>query len=125
MKSQKQLQVAEQIKRNIAEILAEDNILSTPGIFLTVTKADVSPDIKNAKIYINIFGNSDKEKLFTRIKGLAPYFRGQLSKKVNIRHTPELTFILDNTGHEASKIAKLISKEKKNWESDLKNHKEE
>ncbi len=122
-KSQKQLQIAEQIKRHIAQILAEDNNVLQPGIYLTVTKADVSPDIKNVRVFVNVFGNSDKEKLFTRLNGLAPYFRGQLSKKIHVRHTPELIFIPDESGHEATKIAKLISKEKNKWESDLKNHK--
>ena len=115
IKSQKQLQIAEQIKRNIAEILAQDNILSIPGIFLTVTKADVSPDIKNVKIHVNIFGNTDKEKLFIRLNGLAPYFRGQLSKKLNIRHTPEISFILDSSGDNLAKIDKLINEEKKKF----------
>jgi ribosome-binding factor A len=114
-KSQKQLQIAEQVKRNIAGILAEDNNLSLPGIYLTVTKADVSPDIKNAKIFVNVFGNTDKEKLFVRLNGLAPYFRSQLSKKLTTRHTPELVFILDDSGDEATKIGKLIIEEKKKF----------
>lgn len=115
-KSQKQLQVAEQIRRNIAEIFADDHNLSIPGVHFTITKADVSPDVKNAKVFVNIFGTIDKAKLIAQINKSSAYFRGRLSKVMQIRHTPELLFILDDAADQANKINKLIEEEKKKFD---------
>ena len=58
-KSQKQLQVGENVKRIIADIFLNEDIIKDKSINIAVKRADVSPDMKNAKIFIAIIGDCD------------------------------------------------------------------
>ncbi|MFT6219714.1 MAG: ribosome-binding factor A [Myxococcota bacterium] len=114
-KSQRQLQIAEQIKRIFAEIFLQDNLLSNKKIHITILQADVSPDGKNAKIFINVFGCDDDKKITAELKQITPYLRGKISAKINLRHTPELRFIIDKTEAHANKIEDLLAQEGKKF----------
>lgn len=114
-KSQRQLQIGEQIKRILAEIFLQDNKFSLPGVYITIAQADISPDAKNAKIFINIFGQCNSKKIIDELNQIAPYLRSKLAKNINLRYTPELSFILDDTSSEVSKIEDLLNKEAKKF----------
>ena len=114
MKSQRQLQVGQLIKKYISEIFLRDDLLSTSKAFITVAEADVSPDIKMAKIFLNIFGTTKTKEIIDKLNAASGYFRHKLSSKITSRNVPELTFILDDTANKAGKIEALISSEAKN-----------
>ncbi len=114
-KSQRQLQIGEQIKRIIAEIFLQDNVLAIKNGYITILQADISPDAKNAKIFIDIFGEVDRKKILQDLKQIAPYLRSKLANKINLRYTPELTFLLDETFKEANRIDDLLNQESKKF----------
>jgi ribosome-binding factor A len=114
-KSQRQLQIGEQIKRILAEIFLQDNVLAIKNGYITILQADISPDAKNAKIFIDIFGDTDRKKILQDLKQIAPYLRSKLANKINLRYTPELTFLLDETFREASRIDDLLNQEAKKF----------
>ena len=112
MKSQRQLQIGEVIKRNISEIFLREDILSLPGSYVTILEADVSPDAKNVRIYIDIFGNEKiHEKIVEKLNAMVPHFRYLLAKKITSRGVPELKFILDKTAQNVTKIESLLAVE--------------
>ena len=112
MKSQRQLQIGENIKRNMSEIFLREDILTVPGSYITILEADVSPDAKNARIYIDIFGNDAvHQKIVTKLNEMAPYFRHLMAKKVMLRVVPEITFVLDRTQKKALDLESLIASE--------------
>lgn len=117
--SQRQLQVGEQIKRILAEMLLQDDHFGGHNAYITISKADVSPDVKNAKIFVNVFAQKDAKvdtkKIIERLNGLAGYWRGKLAHRIKLRFTPELVFILDDAGSEADKIEQLIHEESKKF----------
>lgn len=114
MKSQRQLQIGENIKRIISEIFFREDIATIPGCFVTVLEADVSPDAKNVKIFVDIFGNdAQHHEVIDKLNKLAPHFRYQLAQKITLRVVPEISFILDNTGSRVQKIESLIELENK------------
>ncbi len=116
MKSQRQLQIGENIKRNISEIFLRDDILTVPGSYITVLEADVSPDAKNVKVYIDIFGNEPiHSKIVKKLNEMAPHFRHQLAKRIVSRVVPEIVFILDRTQDKALSLEALIAQEAKNF----------
>jgi ribosome-binding factor A len=111
-KSQRQLQIGENIKRLMSEIFMRDDILTIPGSYITILEADVSPDAKNVKIFIDIFGNEKIHKdIAKKLNDMAPRFRHELSKKVVLRVVPEIKFVLDKTQDNALSIEELIAKE--------------
>lgn len=116
MKSQRQLQIGENIKRIMSEIFLRNDILSVPGSLITVLEADVSPDAKNVKIYIDIFGNdSMHKKIVDALNVAAPHFRHELAKKISLRVVPEIEFLLDKTQQNAMNLEALIESESKKY----------
>lgn len=78
---------------------------------ISVTSADVAPDLKSAKIYISIF-DTDKErcaKSFDIICANAGFIRHELAKVMHIRTVPELRFHLDGSMEYGTKIDKILS----------------
>ena len=114
-KSQRQLQIGEQIKRILAEIFSQESALVIKNGYITILQADISPDAKNAKIFIDIFGGSDNKKILQDLRQIAPYLRSKLANKINLRYTPELTFVLDETFKTAGKIEDLLNEEAKKF----------
>ncbi len=84
------------------------------GSFISVTGADVTPDFKYAKIYYSVLGIDDDPEAAKEIaKGLRSaqgFMRGQLAKSLNLRVTPELTFVPDESMKRGVEIAAMINK---------------
>ncbi len=114
-KTQRQLQVGEQIKRVLAEIFLEDNMLEIKNGHITVLQADISPDAKNAKIFLAVFGQVDGKKIVKSLNQASAYLRGKLSQKIDLRYTPELMFMLDLSQNEVAKIENLLKEEAKKF----------
>ena len=84
------------------------------GAFISVTGADVTPVFKYAQIYYSVLGmDGDREAEKELAKGLrsaAGFCRGQLAKTLNLRVTPELTFVPDESMKRGVEIAAMINK---------------
>jgi ribosome-binding factor A len=77
---------------------------------LTVTNVKVSPDLKNAKIYLSVFDKEKREMVLEKIKGSTGYIRSELAHRIRIRYVPELRFFIDDTLDYVEKIENLIKK---------------
>jgi ribosome-binding factor A len=125
-KSQRQLQIGENIKRILADIFLRNDISTAKNCYITITEADISPDAKNAKIYIDIFHLTQKnetdhnESYFAKIEKeiikqlnqMAPVFRHQLAQKIELRMVPEINFLIDKSQNNLENIEKIIAEEK-------------
>ena len=78
---------------------------------ISVTEADVAPDLKSAKIYLSIFDtNEEKSKnSFQIIKNNAGYIRHELSQVMHLRTVPELRFLTDESMEYGAKIDKILN----------------
>ena len=78
----------------------------------SITKADVSKDLKNAKVFVSVFStNSQKAKAtFDAIVSDAKRIRYELAQSMNIRSVPELHFIYDDSMEYSQKISGLLHK---------------
>jgi ribosome-binding factor A len=84
----------------------------------SVVSVEVSPDLKTAKVYISVLGDDEsKESTRRGLKSAASYMRGQLAKTLNLRNTPELTFIIDSSIEYGVHMSKLIAEVNKNASS--------
>ena len=102
---------AEDIKREISYLISHE--VKDPRIssLLSVTGVDLSKDYKYAKVYISLFGDAEgREDSFKALKSAEGFLSHEISKKVKLRFTPKLTFLLDNSLDNASKIDSLIKK---------------
>ena len=115
-KSQRQLQVNERVKRAMAEIFSNSGLTTIMGGYVTILEADSSPDMKNCKIFLNIFGADDKKtQILERLNGAAPRMRAELGKELTMRSTPEIRFVFDESAQNAIAMDGLLSKESKNF----------
>ena len=76
--------------------------------FVTVTGCDISSDLSYAKVYVTVLDDKKKESTLEALNGAKGFIRGELSKRVDIRHTPELKFLYDNSIDYGKKIENLI-----------------
>jgi ribosome-binding factor A len=102
--------LAELIKEEISRIIRED--ISDPRIgFISITDVDVSPDLKNAKIFVSILGNEDNKKEgMEGLQSATKFIRGKLSPLINTRIMPEIKFIRDDSLEKGSKVLNIISR---------------
>lgn len=100
--------VEELIVREVSEILRRE--VKDPRIgFVTVTEAEVSPDLRQARVFVSVLG-SDEERAAT-LRGLnsaAGFIRGQFGKRVTMRVIPEFTFKLDTAIERGARIFELL-----------------
>lgn len=99
-----------------AQIIREIKDPRVSGMMLTVMNCDVSADLKFAKIYYSVYGECDEKELAKGLKSAAPFLRSQLAQRLNLRITPELTFVRDDGvkhGAEISAILKTLEPELK------------
>ena len=96
--SVKNIRVNSEVLREMSMIIRED--LKDPRIhpMTSVMAVEVTPDLKFAKIFVSVMGDEEaQEKTMQGLKKSASFARHQLAERMNLRYTPELTFILDNS----------------------------
>ena len=77
--------------------------------FISITAADCTPDLKFAKIYYSVMGG-DKKEVGKGLKAAAGFIRRELANSLNLRITPELTFIADDSVAYGAHIASILNK---------------
>ena len=112
--SQRQLRVGELIKQSLGQIFLRDEaklpVLETKNI--TVTEVRMSPDLKNARAYVIPLGGKDSEETVHILTKFSHLIRKALSKKIEIKFLPRVSFVSDKSFDYAEKIEKLIQKNK-------------
>ena len=78
------------------------------GVILTVTGADVTADLKYAKIFYSVMGEYDEKELKRGLRSAAPFVRSRLAQSLNLRQTPEINFVFDDSVGRGAHIADLI-----------------
>jgi ribosome-binding factor A len=113
--------VGDQIKEEIADILMRR--IKDPRIgFVTITDVSIAPDLKNATVFVSVFG-TDKDKSLSGLKSATPVIRAELGKRMRLRIVPELLFRYDpavEQGAHMMELLKSIEDERKKNDDDEK-----
>ena len=110
--STRQLKVAAQIKRDMAEIIRAKGMAAFDGALVSVSGVKISPDLSQAKIYVSIFPSSKSETVMEIIGDQSRSLRGELGRRVGkqLRIVPELQFFLDDSLDYVEHIEELLKK---------------
>ena len=110
------LRVGELVKQNLGELFIrnEAKIPSINSKLITVTEVRMTPDLKTARVYVIPLGGIDTKETVKILTEFSHLVRKALSKRLDIKFLPKLTFIEDNSFEYAEKIEKLIRKNKDN-----------
>lgn len=98
-----------EVHRVMAEIIRAD--IKDPRIapMTSVVEVQVAPDLKTCKAWISVMGDEQVQKdTLAGLRSAEGYIRSQLAKKINLRNTPEITFIMDQSIAYGVNMSKLI-----------------
>ena len=114
--SQRQLRVGELVKQNIGELFIrnEAKIPLINSKLITVTEVRMTPDLKTARVYVIPLGGIGTKETVRILTEYSHLVRRALSKRLDIKFLPKLTFVEDNSFEYAEKIEKIIKKNKEN-----------
>ncbi len=100
--------VAQQIQRTLAMYL-EKNRIETGGGMLTISSADVSPDLKHARVFVTLLGNDAPiQPVLDRLNSDTTTYQRYLASNLKLRVTPKLHFEYDTVLERANRITDLI-----------------
>ena len=113
--------INEELKKVISNIISVD--LKNPHLtgLITVTKVDTSPDLKIAYVYVSMIGARSNKENLSILKKASGFVRSSLARKVNLRTTPEIVFMFDESIEYGAKIDEIL----KNITKDMKKDKGE
>ena len=114
--SQRQLRVGELVKQNLGELFIrnEAKIPLINSKIITVTEVRMTPDLKTARVYVIPLGGEGTKETVRILTEFSHLVRRALSKRLDIKFLPKLTFVGDNSFEYAEKIEKIIKKIKEN-----------
>lgn len=108
MPSRRMERLAEAVKQEVSKIILYE--LKDPRVsFVTVTKAEITPDLKRAKVYISILGDdATQKKTLIGLERARGFIQTTVGSRLQIRYTPLLTFCLDESIKKSAHISRLI-----------------
>ena len=110
--STRQLKVAREIQKDLAEIIRGKGMAAFGGAMVTVSEVRISPDLSVAKVYVSIFPSVKQSEVMFSLQDQNKLLRGELGRKVGkqLRIVPELVFYLDTSIDYAEHIDELLKK---------------
>ena len=99
--------INEEIQRELASLIPTVKDPRVTGM-ISVTAVDTTPDLKYAKVYISVLDKSDCEQVLKGLKSAAGYLRRELGRALNLRSTPELSFIRDDSIEHGAHILEML-----------------
>lgn len=112
--TQRQLRAGELVRHALMDILAREEF-SDPDLYgksITVTEVRISPDLRNATGFCAPLGGEDMDKTIAALNRAAGFLRGRLSREIDMRVTPMLRFISDDSYDEARRIDQLLASDR-------------
>lgn len=109
--SQRQLRAGELIRHAVVEILQRENLREPglSGVSITVSEVRASPDLRHASVFCTPLGGGDAAAVIAALNRAAPHIRHLLGGKIDLRYTPDLKFLADESFAEARRIDELLA----------------
>ena len=105
----KNIRINEEVYRELAQIIRGD--IKDPRIspLTSVVAVEVAPDLKTCKAYISVLGDQEAIKsTYQGLKSAEGFIRRELARRINLRNTPSITFVMDNSIEYGVNMSKLI-----------------
>ena len=101
--------LGEEIREEVAQLIAGE--LKDPRIgFVTVTRVEVTPDLRTARVYVGVLGTEkQKQATLAGLRQAAGFLRRALGQSLRLRYTPELVFTYDEGLEASDRVAQLLA----------------
>ncbi len=109
--SQRQLRAGELVRHALVEILREEDLAdpALTGVSVTITEARVSPDLRHATVFVEPLGGVHSDDVVAGLNRVSKFLRGRLGHSIDMRFTPQLKFLHDESFETAAYMDKLFS----------------
>ncbi|GAC1429735.1 MAG: 30S ribosome-binding factor RbfA [Candidatus Velthaea sp.] len=110
MKRERQGRMNHEIQRALSKIISQE--IKDPRLgFSTVTRCEITQDMHTCKVFVSIIGDRHvARQSMDALESAKGFIRGELGAAVELRHTPELTFVEDRTTERAINLSKTLEK---------------
>ena len=99
--------INEEIQRELASLIPNVKDPRVSGL-ISVTAVDTTPDLRYAKVYISVLDKSDSTQVLKGLKSAAGWLRRELGHALNLRNTPELSFVRDDSIDKGAHILDML-----------------
>ncbi len=108
MKSDRMRRVDEAVREVLSDAIATE--IKDPRVgFVTVTAVDTSPDLRHAKVFVSVFGHAgERARSMDGLRSAHGYLQKRMSAELQLKHTPTLTFVYDDTAERAQRLQRLL-----------------
>ena len=108
--SQRQLRAGELVRHALVEILREEDLADPDlaGVSVTVTEVRMSPDLRHATCFVEPLGGDKAGKVVAGLNRSHKFLRGRLGHMIELKFTPELKFLHDESFDEAARMSRLF-----------------
>ena len=109
--SQRQLRAGELIRHALVNVLYEEDIQdeTMTGVSVTVTEVRLSPDLRNASVFVEPLGGQNADAVVKALNRHAAFLRGRLGHAIDMKFTPALKFLHDESFDEAARMNRLFA----------------
>lgn len=110
--SQRQLRAGELIRHALADILRQGDLHdeALEGASITVTEVRMSPDLKHAVCFVEPLGGAHAGEVVEALNRHARFLRGRLGREIDLKFTPDLRFVHDQSFDEAARMDALFNR---------------
>jgi len=108
--TQRQLRAGELMRHALVEILREEDFSDAAliGVSVTVTEVRMSPDLRHGTVFIEPLGGAHAAEVVEALNRHAKFLRGRLGRSIDMKFTPDLKFLHDETFDEAQRMDRLF-----------------
>ena len=108
--TQRQLRAGELMRHSLVEILREEYIAdpALEGVSVTVTEVRMSPDLRHATVFVEPLGGGHAPEVVDGLNRHAKFLRGRLGRAIDMKFTPDLKFLHDESFDEAARMSRLF-----------------
>jgi ribosome-binding factor A len=108
--SQRQLRAGELVRHALVEIMREEDITDAAleGVSVTITEVRMSPDLRHATVFVEPLGGGHAAEVVEGLNRHAKFLRGRLGRMIDMKFTPDLKFLHDESFNEAARMNRLF-----------------
>ena len=100
--------INEDIGRELSALLRDVKDPRVQQGMISIVAVNTTPDLKFAKVYLSVLGLEDEKRMEKGLGAASGYLRRELGRRLNLRNTPELTFVLDKSIEHGARMSKIL-----------------
>jgi len=100
------LRINEVVKRELSGIIGRE--INFEGALVSINHVDVTPDLKNAHVFVSVLGTDPRESVMSKLASHRPALQAELARHVTMKYTPHLIFHLDDSIERGTRVIEIM-----------------